>query len=213
MTAPLTTRLRAFREAGELVREDLACQVGESCTLEEGWSHATPTLVGATVVMTIPDEGMELCVSVAAGRTVMRVLGERLLGEPDAQGAALSDVMCELANTAGGAVKRAALTDAVQLTTGLPRDAAIGRPASPAARCWTLASPTIALAVVAELRGSRTSKVAPAELREGMVVVTDVPGGCGWLLVAKGTLLTSTTAERLARLLDPSSLVEVAEAA
>ena len=62
--------------------------------------------------------------------------------------------------------------------------------------------------LIADARTRANRRVPARRLAEGMVVVKDVLNGAGVLLLPSGTRLTSTTAERLSRLLD-QTLIDV----
>lgn len=121
---------------------------------------------------------------------------------------ALADALRELANTAAGAVKRAALLDGAELTIGLPRNA---NPfAQPSGRRWTAASADLSIACLAVSASSAPSRVVGRHLREGMVLTRDVQNSNGTLLASAGTYLTRNMAERLGQLLGDLG-VEVAD--
>ena len=123
------------------------------------------------------------------------------------------DALRELANTAGGALKRAALTESVALTTGLPVDDNAAR--FPGKHiCWSLTlQDGGCFAVVGEILARGNERISAAKLAEGMVIAHDVRNESGILLVPAGARLTSTSALRLAAMLGPRFFLEVAPAA
>jgi hypothetical protein len=139
---------------------------------------------------------------------------ETLLGDPSAHDEATRDALRELANTAGGALKRAALTESITLTTGIPCDDSASR--FPGKHlCWSLKLEGGAgcLAVVGEIRSRSNERISAARLTEGMILAHDIRNEGGVLLVPAGSRLTATSATRLAAMLGPRFFVEVAPAA
>src|SRR5450432_2797185 len=103
--------------------------------------------------MSLAGDQLEVRVSIAVDSLTLVWLRQALLGDPAANDAATDDCLRELANTAGGAVKRAALCESVILTTGLPRNERSGSLPGEH-RCWTLAlaEGDACIAVVGEIR-------------------------------------------------------------
>jgi len=205
----------AFRETASIVASDLAEIVGESLAVVEGAPKdpRSPALRCASIPMSMATDGLELRVSVIADRTALCAIGKVVMGE-DLDEGAQRDLLRELANTAGGAIKRAYATDGVTLTTGLPVDGAAPVP-DDATRWWIArakeAGATIGLAC--ELRERKNERVPAAHLREGMVITADLRNESGALLVAAGTRLTATSAGRVGRALGDRFLVQVLSAA
>jgi CheY-like chemotaxis protein len=209
-------RLSVWKNLGTLVAADLSEMVGQPVKSTPGFPAGLGLpLRCATIPMTLAREGIELAVSVAADPATQAWLAGALLGDASAGESALNDVLRELASTAGGAFKRAALPDNVTLTTGLPINvpAVRGYGEGTAGFGLLLERGKSTLALVAELRRRENRQVRASELVEGMVVVNDVRAKSGALLVTAGSRLTRTTAERLGSLLGPKFLVEVAFAA
>jgi CheY-like chemotaxis protein len=210
------TRLRAWQQMGTLVAEDLAQVVGQPLEAIDGWPQRFGSGTrGATILLSLATEQSEVRVSVVADPPTVSWLGKALLGDTNPSDAALDDVLRELANTAGGAVKRAALPENVTLTTGMPFSDSAAELRSKASHSWTvmLDGGRACIAIVGEIRARPNERVPASKLREGMVVVNDLRGENGMLLVTAGSRLTSTTAERVAKLLGGRFLVEVAFAA
>ena len=126
----------------------------------------------------------------------------------------MQDALRELANTAGGALKRAALGEGITLTTGIPRDDTAGRfPDKHACYTLKLAGDTGCLAVVGEIRTRSNERISAAQLAEGMILAHDIRSEGGVLIVPAGSRLTATSANRLAAMLGPRYFLEVAPAA
>jgi DNA-binding response OmpR family regulator len=208
-------RLRAWTDMGAIVAEDLAQMIGVAIEPVEGWprqfEHA---LRGAAIPMSLPSEQTELRVSVVVDMPTLAWLSRTLLGNSNVDPSAQEDFLREMANVAGGAVKRAALPD-VTLTTGIPISSHGLRPTGDGSRCWTMTLGGDAgyVAIMGEIRRRDNLRIPAAQLREGMVVVNDVRNQAGALLVNGGTRLTATTAERVAQILGRRFVVEVSCAA
>jgi CheY-like chemotaxis protein len=210
------TRTTVWKNMASIVCEDLGAMVGQVCEPASGWPKTfVRDLRGSTITMSIATDQVELRVSVMADRPSLKWLGEALLGDATSGDAALDDVLRELANTAGGAVKRAALPENITLTTGIPTNETMVRFDGAGVQCWTmpLADGKARLAIVGEIRRRENQRVAASSLREGMVLAHDLRTESGALLVAAGSRLTSTAALRLAQVLGPRFFVEVATAA
>jgi hypothetical protein len=213
---PDLTRTAMWRNMGALVCGDLCSMVGQTPEPAPGWPKTfARDLRGATIAMSLASDQVELRVSVMADRPTVLWLGESLLGEASPGDAAIDDLLRELANTAGGAVKRAALPESITLTTGLPTNTSTVRYEGAGVQCWTLPldGAKSRLAIVGEIRKRENQRVAASSLREGMVLAHDLRTESGALLVAAGSRLTSTAAQRLAQVLGPRFFVEVATAA
>lgn len=207
------TRLTMWKTMGEVVAADLAEMVGNNGPVRPGWPKAfVRDLRGATIPMSLPSDQIQVRVSIVADRPVLQSLGAVLLGDANAEEAAMNDVLRELANTAGGAVKRAAIPEGISLTTGIPLNEAMLPTLNDRTQSWMMPIDTgkSCLAIVGELRSHENQRVAASELCEGMVLVHDLRSEDGTLLVRAGSRLTSTTAARLAQMLGPRFRVEVA---
>jgi hypothetical protein len=168
-------------------------------------------LRGATIPMSLADEQLELRVSIVVDAAALQWVKTALLGDPNASTEAADDALRELANTAGGALKRAAFAENVSLTTGLPSTEPFGRP-SAAQTCWTLTldGSDCRLAVTGEARERKNERVLSSKLTEGMTLAHDVRTEAGILLAPAGSRLTVTTAAKLAKVLGPRAFIEVA---
>jgi len=201
---------------GQVISGDFEQLMGHALAVSRGWPKSFGRGVrGATIPMSLATEGLELMVSVLANPGTLKWLGAALLGDPDAGLANLDDVLRELANTAGGAVKRAALPENITFTTGIPFNENAVHLGAPDVQAFSLSldGGAACLAVVGQIRKRENHRVSAAGLREGMVLVHDVRSDSGALLVTAGSRLTSTTAQRLATVLGPSFVLEVARAA
>ena len=69
------------------------------------------------------------------------------------------------------------------------------------------------LSFTASIISRQNQRVTAHTLREGMVLARDLKNEAGVLLIPAGTRLTSSTVDRLTKLLGATFLVEVANAA
>jgi hypothetical protein len=216
LSAPINVAaLQAWKALGALTATDFSQVLGQSFRVQSGWpAQFTSELHSATIPMSLAGDQLEVRLSVVVDSTMLEWVKETLLGDPTATTEATDDVLRELANTAGGALKRAALGENVTLTTGIPSSDTAVRPSDTHA-CWTLTldGGRACLAVVGEIRTRENQRVAASTLTEGMVLACDVRNEGGMLLVPAGARLTSTTAAKLAGLLGPRFFLEVAPAA
>jgi len=206
--------LQVWKCLGGHVAEDLWQMVGQSVDVEEGWpARFASSVRSATIQMSLASEQLEVRLTVAADDVTVDWIRSALLGDPNASNDAVDDALRELTNTAGGAIKRAALAENVAFTIGLPKTNATA-PAREGAATWrlTIEGGSGCLAVVAEIRSLGNQRVQASKLAEGMVIAHDVRNESGILLVPAGARLTATSAARLAKMLG-STFLEVAPAA
>jgi CheY-like chemotaxis protein len=208
------TKLQVWKTIGCVVADDLSQIAGQAFSVNEGCPQRFSGCRSATIPMSLAGDQLELRVSLVVDPRSLAWLCEALLGDAAAANEAADDALRELANTAGGAIKRAALAESVVLTTGLPSsDATVAVPADHA--CWTLNldGGLGAIALIVELRARQNQRVAASKLTEGMIVAHDIRNEAGMLLVPAGSRLTSTSAIKLAQMLGPRFFLEVAPAA
>jgi DNA-binding response OmpR family regulator len=216
LTAALDlTALQVWKNIGCVVAEDLAQLASQPIAVCEGWpKRFDSNCRSASIPMSLAEEQLELRVSIVVDGQSSCWLRETLLGNPNAANDAVDDALRELANTAGGAIKRAALGESVILTTGLPvSDVAAAVPARHA--CWSLAldGSLGSIALIAEIKRLQNQRILASKLTEGMILAHDIRNESGILLVAGGSRLTTTSANRLAQMLGPRFFLEVAPCA
>jgi len=208
-------QLQTWQRLPALVAEDLWHMVGQSFAVTRGWPPRFDGHVrSASIAMTLAAEQLEVRLTIAVDPTSVGWLRTTLLGDANAADEAVDDALRELTNTAGGAIKRAALAENVTFTIGLPTtNAAV--PAHDDSTTWSLAleDGTGCLAIFVEIRSLGNLRVQASKLTEGMVVAHDVRNEGGILLIPAGARLTTTSAARLARVLGASFYLEVAPAA
>ena len=172
----------------------------------------------STLLLAAASDQLACRIIVDGDHRSLEAMADAAVGSRDA--AAVADLLGEIANNAGGAFMRGAGEEDIVFTAGLPA------PADPTEMdrqlgcvdqmvvCW-LSDPAsgAALRVRLGVRVRRNSFVRIAAIREGMVLVADLRGPEGGILLPAGTRVTLSTAERVRRMLDARRLVEVADAA
>lgn len=208
------SRLEGWQNLGLTVAEDLGQMVGQPFSVVRG----LPVAFGAelhcgTIPLALAEEQLEVRVSVAVDAAALEWLRAVVLCDPRASEALTDDLLRELANTAGGALKRCALGESVTLTTGIPFSERLAT--LPSQNAWTLASAdaSASVAVIGVIQSKENQRVLATELSEGMVIVHEVRNAGGLLLVPAGLRLTSSSAAKLAKVLGPKFYLEVAPAA
>jgi DNA-binding response OmpR family regulator len=200
-------KVRAWRELDAIVAGELAELFGTELR-----THPAPPCAVAfsgTISLSLAVENVELQLGIGIERDMTGAFATALL-DGDESEAALDDALRELANVAGGALKRAAGNDAASVTIGLPTNANLASASN--ARSWTATtSAGLRLRITAVAWPCKGRSVRRVELREGMVLASDVRNPAGILLVAAGTYLTSTTVDGLGRTLDANAMIEVTE--
>ena len=213
-SAPVdVAHLQGWQNLGAIIAEDLSQLVGQTFNVCSGWpSIFSNGIRGATIPMSLAEDQIEVRVSIGVDASAAQWLGATVLGDPDASEPMVDDALRELANTAGGALKRNFLSESVTLTTGIPINEALANVAGRSA--WTLRlDGGICLTAIGEIRSKENQRVAASALAEGMIIVHDVRSEGGLLLVAAGSRLTSSAAAKLAKVLGPKNFLEVAPAA
>ena len=207
--------LQAWSSLGALVAGDLAEMAGQPFVVTKAWpKRFVHALRSATIPMSLAGDQLEVRISIVVDAVTLKWVKEALIGDPNASAEAADDALRELANTAGGALKRAALAENVALTTGIPSTDNSAPPFEQHS-CWTLTldGNDCCVAIIGEIRQRANQRVAASQLAEGMILAHDVRNEGGILLVPAGSRLTGTTAVKLAKLLGPRFFLEVAPAA
>ncbi|MFO0725221.1 MAG: hypothetical protein U1E65_15675 [Myxococcota bacterium] len=202
------TQLTCWRMAQEVVCEALSDMVGTKL----GRSPAALTeelRYAAEAVLTLPESSTEVHVRVGLSQAAAERLSIVLLGsQPEEPG--MMDMLYELTNTAAGSLKRAALSDGMSFTLGLPRPIAPGLPGAGSIQTWSMGREQgMAMQLSVSVLVQEVRRVRLDALHEGMVCATDVRNASGLLLAAAGTRITEAAAERLRKLLGEGFAVEV----
>lgn len=212
------TSLRTWREVEQIVTAEISDLIGQPLAVTATPCSAGATGMGAQIPLSLPVAQMEYQIAVGylAGATRHK-LAQLLLGDANAPDVAVADVVREIANTAGGAFKRAALSEGIVLTTGLPtvRNGGVAdrAEASGKSRRWAASTEQgLSLLFGAEVVSRVNQRLPVPQLQEGMVLARDLNNEAGVLLVPGGTRLTASAVERLKALLGPTQAIEVAAA-
>ncbi|HEX4452328.1 MAG TPA: hypothetical protein VH143_15735 [Kofleriaceae bacterium] len=198
-------KVRAWRDVDAIIASELGEQLG--APLQAVVGPSSPVAYSGAISLSLANEKIELQLGIGIERDMVAPFGAALL-DGDTSEATLADALRELANVAGGAVKRGAVNDGVSFTIGLPSNAMVCD--LPDTRSWyATTSSGLRLRITAIAWASVPRSVRRADLREGMVLASDVRNAAGMLLVTAGTYLTSTTVNGLDRTLDANTPVEV----
>ncbi len=209
---PSLDRLSSWGLLGTSAAEQLEELAGWRATSVHPLSCAPPEVshVGA-LVLSLPKEKAEVHVKLVADVAAERLLARRLLLDSCAPRDQCDDMLRELANVLGASVKRMLTAAHIDAAVGLPTNAPSANVPARSSRAWRL-SRDVFLAVVVEVHSRCNLRLPASALVEGMVLVDDLRSEAGAVLVAAGTRLTSTTAERIRSIVGSLTLVEVADA-
>ncbi len=203
----LTLEQVLAKDIAEILGFDLA-----SKPLQQGLMHSQHA---AEIPMTMTQNQAQVQIGVGLSLASANQITTMMFDMPDPPGEMIQDLLREFANTSGGAFKRAAEHDNVDITTGLPSDvtpADFNSQESADQKHFVLYNEEhqVQIFVEVELRSKGLQKITVKDLKEGMVLSKDLLNSNGMLLVRSGTRLTSSNVERLTRLVDDHVMVEVA---
>ena len=206
---PERTRLcQSLAQSGHTVATT-ASELGELLGLPLAIGPAAAATETATVVLSLSAQKVEIHLAVGVDARGGKNLCERLLGGP-AGVDVLRDTLREIANTLGGAFKRAALVDGQVFSLGLPTSTG-AMTADASARAWGLVGGSMAFTVTTVVRTSRPKACKAASLLEGMVLPQDIRSAQGVMMLSTGTALTERTVQRIVEILGESALVHVTQ--
>lgn len=203
-----TSDLFAWANLEGLVRNDITAMVGSEA-MTAAHTSSLPQGAAAEIAIVHATAGATVRFTIAFAESALTTLASLLLGEESPTEAVRGDIAKEIANTIGGAFQRAAASEGETLTIGLP-SISKGRLLADDVRSFTVRVADLSFVVAVEIFRQRVEHVAPTGLREGMVVVRDVMTTAGALLMSGGTRLTQNNAQRLAKLLPPHQMLQVA---
>ncbi len=213
-------RLSAWKTLDQMALADLSQMFGLPFTLidEAEIARWTPPTngFGSTLVLSLAREQLEMRLTVETDALSATTLASRILGEDDANESVIRDLLGEVANTLAGAFSRSAAAEGMSFTAGLPAPATPSNPSSsaPVLSRWVgVAAGEVHVYVSCVARVKANVRIRTGELREGMVLANDLINESGALLVRAGTRLTSSTVNRVQRMLAGHEIVEVADAA
>jgi DNA-binding response OmpR family regulator len=191
---------RAWRDLGTIVSDKLQ----ESTGLEFGVGPAvTEQRHRASLSMLDVVRDTDVRIALFAQHEMGLAVTKAVVGMDAPSDACVVGVLAELCNNLCGAMKTAARADGYMFTLGLPTsDVPVAHELEQslllAKRC-TFSYAGAGLEVIIGVMAAPVRTVTTAELSESMVLAEDVHTTSGLLVAAKGTRLTTLTAERVAR--------------
>ncbi len=229
------TRLRACPEE-VLARVDLPKRLREQHIVEDplseliAWSDAPQTLsqeigemfglflsaqpaqpaplaIASEITATCVVDGVEVRLAAGLTEAAQAQLSQIVFGEPVSR-SLLSDCVGEIANTIGGAFKRAALAEGKTFSIGLPSGCPTEAPGV-GDQTWIAGGEELSVHVSMTSAVSAIRQVSTCSLRPGMVLRHDVYSPSGTLMVKSGTALTDRTTEKLINLCGEGAMLEV----
>jgi hypothetical protein len=164
--------------------------------------------LGAELRLCLPREHTEVGLVTWLSPAAATQFGTQLFGAEVAD-ELLGDALREAANTAAGAFRRAASEEGTTFATVLPTCMEAPAAAWSTARHWTGRHGAFELGFVAYQRKLRRTRAFSGDLREGMVLATDLRNPAGMTLAAAGTVITERTAQRIIDLVGTMTLIEI----
>ena len=200
------SQVPAWRGLEALLTEEIGALIGTPLrrSQKEGYAVAH----ASQIPLVLATEHVEVRLSIGADAAACAVLADKLLGG-DTSAAAIADALREMANTIGGALKRAAFADGTCFTLGLPSDGSLFSDPAAKLRWHAETEEGLCLAFAAKVIMTAPRRLPVSGLREGMVLVRDLKNAAGVLLASAGTLLTRSAAERLGSLAGANVVIEV----
>lgn len=202
------TQVRAWRDLEALLSDEIGALLG--APLRHTQVERYDVVLAGEIPLVLAADQVEVRLSIGADTSTCAALADKLLGG-DVSEEAMMDALRELANTAGGALKRAALADGVTFTLGLPSNGGLFSDPAVKHRWYSRDELGLCLAFAAKVTVTAPKVLPASSLREGMVLVRDLKNPGGLLLASAGTLLTRSAAERLGSLAGASTLVEISD--
>lgn len=200
-------RVRILSEVEAIVAHELGELIGAS--LHQSSNPKKCTLTNTSVIsLTLATDHLQVQLGIGVDQHTRDHLAEVLLGG-DSTLEAICDALREMANTAGGAIRRAALDDGMSFAMGLPSNDNVFQ-SEKRRRSFAITDANgLYLECVMTMSANVPTRVNVSELREGMVIMTDIVDESGEVIVPAGSSLTETTAERISTLLGRDSQVEI----
>ncbi len=203
-------RVRIFSEVENIVAQELGELLGT--TLHQSSNRSSRMLAHTSVIsLTLAADHLHLQLGIGVDEHTRAHLSDVLLGG-DATLEAICDALREMANTAGGAIRRAALDDGMSFAMGLPSNENVFASEKRRRGFAITDANGLYLECVVTVSANLPTSVTVSELREGMVIMTDVVDERGQVVVAAGSSLTETSAERITSVLGRESHVEISKA-
>ena len=201
-------RVRIFSEVESIVAQELGELLGASLHQSKGGLRSLSHT--GTISLTLAADHLQMQLGIGVDEHTRQQLTEALLGG-DTTIEAILDVLREMANTAGGAIRRAALDDGMSFAMGLPSNENVFASEKRRRGFAITDANGLYLECVVTVSANVPTSVRASDLREGMVIMRDVVDEDGTVVVAAGSSLTETTAERVSSVLGSSCNVEISK--
>jgi len=206
----ITVRIDRVRVLGDF-EQIVAIELGQllGTTLQTAVGVTLPLSHTSVIPLTLVSDHIRIQFGLGVDEATREQLCDVLLGGDRTSDATL-DALREMANTAGGAICRAALVDGVSFSIGLPSNENLFKAAPGRGREWTITDgKSLFLECMIMMSEDNTRHVCAAELREGMVLTYGIVDTSGATVADQGRMLTRTTIEEIVRALGPTCPVEV----
>jgi hypothetical protein len=184
------------------IANDLAMTFGDSqeCLPMD---TACTWAVGAEVAVTFLESELSCRIQVLVEEDSAIRAAQHILGDGPWEKAALTDMVRELANMAGGAFVDATATRGARASLGLPTSSegeTLETESKERMSAFFCVLPELGFRIGLRMlaRRSAANGVSAAELREGMLLGEDVRDACGTLIARGGTRLTNFSAGQIA---------------
>ena len=200
-------RVRVLGDLEQIVADELGQLLGTRLVSVVGLTR--PLSHTSVIPLTLVSDHLRVQFGIGVDEATREQLCDVLLGGDRTSDATL-DALREMANTAGGAICRAALNDGISFSIGLPSNENLFSSAPGRGREWTITDgKSLYLDCMVMMSEDRTRHVAACDLREGMVLTYGIVDGLGEAVVEAGRTVTRTTIEEIVRVLGPTCPVEV----
>lgn len=204
-------RVRIFSEVESIVAKELGELLGAA--LHQSKTTTSKSLSHTSVIsLTLAAQHLQMQLGIGVDEQTHNHLSELLLGG-DTTLEAICDALREMANTAGGAIRRAALDDGMSFAMGLPSNENVFASEQRRRGFAITDANGLYLECVVTVTTNAPTRLEVSELREGMVIMSDVVDESGVVVVSAGSSLTETTAARICTVLGPGSQVEISSRA
>jgi hypothetical protein len=201
-------RVRIFSEVESIVAQELGELLGAS--LHRSMTGSRSLAHTSMISLTLAADHLQLQLGIGVDERTRDHLGDVLLGG-DCTIEAILDALREMANTAGGAIRRAALDDGMSFAMGLPSNENVFASEKRRRGFAITDANGLYLECVVTVSANVPTAVRASDLREGMVIMRDVVDESGTVVVAAGSSLTDTTAERVRSVLGCNGNVEISK--
>ncbi|GEM_PF-5518430 len=175
--------------------------------------HAAPIVFASGILLSSVESELEARVTLGLDHRDATALAMHLFGESSDELAA--DVLGEIGNIAMGALKTSFSAESFHFTGSLPKrlapaDVAVFGASGQFVESFCVRLADARLHVRIGIASTKNQIIDMMKLREGMVLAKDLFNARGMLVLAGGTRLSSTTADKLQRTLPTGTTVEIA---